>query len=406
MRWLLLVSLCCLSSAGALQVRILIDTLPSVTIKTGDSNPTWRIGIAGRNLTIDGKDAGGDTISLPPTDNSTIEFNGKSYRGGAILRIDRGAIQVINWVDVDDYVRGVVASEMPASWPNQALAAQAIIARSYVAVKVNPAAPYDTCANESCQVYGGIAAEHPRTDEAVRVTQGRVVTYRGKTAYTFFSSDSGGHTASALEVWNMRALPYLPAKPDPHSKNSPRSQWTLSIPLSKVQATAYKMGVRIGALQSISISRTTESGRPQEILFTGEKGSATLQGAKAGGFLRSLGAGSSLATINGLDPLIITGAGRGHGVGLSQYGALSMAQNGSSYNDILNFYYPGTSINSLASHHLRIPDSLQAYWIKDFLQEKLSIGAATSKKMQQIFNIDHYLDGTQWSNIQWSKRDS
>lgn len=363
---------CCLaaaalSSASALNVRVLVLAAPQLTVKVPvaaqaapalapasvtpapSTSSAWRVGVASNgNLTLNGQDAGNNTLYLPPTANSTVEISGTTYRGGVLLRVQQGGVQAINVVDVDDYVRGVVASEMPASWPSSALAAQAIIARTYVAARINPSQPYDTCANESCQVYGGIAAEKPTTDAAVKATAGQVVAFRGKAASTFFSSDSGGFTASAAEVWGMNNLPYLPAQPDPFSVGGPKATWKLQVPLAQVQNVAARYGVRVGTLSSVTVTKVSPSGRPQEITFVGANGAYKVTGADAGGFVRSLGAGSSRATLKGLNPLVVEGFGQGHGVGLSQYGALGLARKGYDHLHILGFYYPGTVLSALA----------------------------------------------------------
>lgn len=352
-------------SAVGLDVRILVDTAPQITIKPHQSEQTWQITADGEQLSINGQAAKNNILHLPASKQSIIEIGKKQYRGGVILRSWRGQVQAINTVDLDQYVQGVIAAEMPASWPAEALAAQAIIARTYVVSKMNAAAPYDTCASESCQVYGGIAAEHPRGNAAVERTAGQIVVYRGKPAYTFFSSHSGGWTASALEVWNMKGLPYLPAQLDPFSQDGPKKEWLLRVPLSRVQEIAQKMGISVGKLQQIEMLQTTDSGRPQEILFVGDKGQAILSGHRASRFIRSLGAGSSRVTLTGLDPLIVSGAGQGHGVGLSQYGALGMARQGQNFSQILQFYYPGTNLSSLQPQKKAL--TLQPLWIREWL---------------------------------------
>ncbi|WP_394649807.1 SpoIID/LytB domain-containing protein [uncultured Deinococcus sp.] len=355
-----------LSASHALNVRVLVVSAPQVTVRTsapatpgglgpalpapGPAAPqgnAWRVGAQGERLTLGGQDAGGATLYLPPTPGSTVEISGRTYRGGVLLRAARGGVQAINVVDVEDYLRGVVASEMPASWPAPALAAQAVIARTYVAARINPRADYDTCATESCQVYGGVAAEKAQTDAAIRATAGQVVSYGGKAANTYFSSDSGGYTASSAEVWGNPA-PYLIAQADPFSAGGPRARWRLEIPLARVQDIAARYGVRVGALKSVAVTRQSSSGRPQEITFAGASGSAKVSGADAGGFIRSLGAGSSRAVLTGLNPLVVEGTGQGHGVGLSQYGALGLARQGYDHLHMLGFYYPGTVLSVLA----------------------------------------------------------
>lgn len=361
-----------LSGAQALNVRVLVSSGQQVTVRVPvtpvPTSPllapsvlaslpqpltmnTWLVGVSGRqpgaHLTLGGQDAGNTALYLPPSPGSVVEISGRFYRGGVLLRAQNGGVQAINVVDVEDYLRGVVPAEMPSGWPASALAAQAVIARTYVAARINPAAPYDTCATESCQVYRGMDAEKPGTDAAIAATAAQVVAYAGKPASTYFSSDSGGFTASSAEVWG-KEIPYLTARADPFSTGGPRSRWRLEVPLSKVQAVATQFGARVGALHAVSVTRVSESGRPQEILLSGAAGVARISGAQAGGFVRALGAMSSRATLSGLSPLVVEGSGAGHGVGLSQYGALELARQGYDHLHVLGFYYPGTTLNRLA----------------------------------------------------------
>jgi stage II sporulation protein D len=219
---------------------------------------------------------------------------------------------------------------------------------------VNPAAPYDTCATQSCQVYGGVPAEKPATDAAVTATRAQVVAFGSKAASTYFSSDSGGFTASSAEVWGSE-VPYLTARPDPFSAGGPRARWRLEVPLSQVQAVAAQYGVQVGPLSSVTVTRLSASGRPAEILLVGASGASRLGGAKAGGFIRSLGASGTRVTLAGLNPLVIEGSGAGHGVGLSQYGALGLARAGYDHLHVLGFYYPGTVLGTLSAPAAQLP---------------------------------------------------
>ncbi|BDP42817.1 sporulation protein [Deinococcus aetherius] len=369
------------SGAGALNVRVLVASGPQLGVRVPTPAPAdpvppglgltpttpvpgapdatppppspslWTVGVRGANLTLNGADAGSPSLYLPPSPGSVVEIGGRTYRGGVLLRAERGTVQGINVVDVEDYLRGVVPAEMPSTWPAAALAAQAVIARTYVAARVNPALPYDTCATETCQVYRGVTAERANADAAIRATAGEVVAYDGRPASTYFSSDSGGFTASSAEVWG-RDVPYLIARADPYSVGGPRSRWRLEVGAARVQEVAARYGVGVGPLASVRVTRASVSGRAQEITLTGTGGTALLSGANAGGFIRSLGAASSRATLSGPvgpgTPLVVEGFGAGHGVGLSQYGALGLARQGMTHPQILGFYYPGTSLGLLA----------------------------------------------------------
>ncbi|GGL15169.1 sporulation protein [Deinococcus radiotolerans] len=353
------------SGASALNVRVLVASAPQLTVRVAAPAPApgglsvpgapaaaplpaqaWTVGVTGAQLTLNGQTTGSATLYLPPSAGSVVDIAGKTYRGGVQLRAEGGAVQGINVVDLEDYLRGVVPAEMPASWPAAAVQAQAVIARTYVTARINPATPFDTCATDACQVYGGVAAEKPQSDAAVAATRAQVVAFGGKAASTFFSSDNGGFTASSAEVWG-KDLPYLTAKADPFSAGGPRARWQLEVPLGRVQEAAGNAGVRVGALKSVTVTRVSESGRPLEITFVGATGSGKLTGASAGGFVRALGAPATRVTLAGLNPLVLSGSGSGHGVGLSQYGALGLANAGYSHLHVLGFYYPGTQLATL-----------------------------------------------------------
>ena len=305
----------------------------------------WNVGLAGSHLSLNGQDAGSDLLYLPPVPGSTVVIAGQTYRGGLLLKAAGGVVNAVNVVDLEDYLRGVVAAEMPANWPLEALKSQAVIARTYAAARINPASFYDLCAGESCQVYGGVSRELPASDAAIAATRNQVVSYAGAAAKTYFSSDSGGYTASSQETWGQD-IPYLMARPDPASLG-PNSRWTLSVPLSRVADVASRYGVQLGKLRSVAVTSVSTSGREQSVQNSGAGGSRTLRGDGAGGFVRSLGAKSSRVNFGGSDPLLISGAGAGHGVGLSQYGASGLARQGWNYLQIMGFYYNGCSISSI-----------------------------------------------------------
>ena len=356
------------SQAAATNIRVLIAIGSSVSVRVpiapslAQNGPaqnaavpstgaySWTVTQSGGSLNLNGQPAGGDSLYLPPVPGSTVEIAGRVYRGGLLLKAISGGVSAVNVVDLEDYLRGVVPAEMPSSWPLEALKSQAVVARTYAAARINPASYYDLCATDSCQVYGGVTREVPGSDAAVFATRAQVVSYAGAAARTYFSSDSGGYTASSLEAWGSD-LPYLQARPDPASQ-SPNSRWTLQLPLSRVAEIAGRYGVRVGALSSLNIVGVSPSGRATGIVLTGAGGSRTLSGADAGGFVRSLGAKSSRVNFSGSDPLIVSGAGAGHGVGLSQWGAAGLSRQGWNYLQIMGFYYAGASISSILGAEL------------------------------------------------------
>jgi SpoIID/LytB domain protein len=153
-------------------------------------------------------------------------LNGKSYHGTIFVRHDGRKLEAINAVSLDEYVAGVVAGEMPHRWSIAALAAQAVAARSYALATLKPGRHFDLYADTRSQVYGGISYETPRSDVAVEKTAGRVLTWHGRVATTFFFSTSGGHTADVREVWpSLGDIPYLHGVDDPYDAISPHHVW-------------------------------------------------------------------------------------------------------------------------------------------------------------------------------------
>ena len=348
--------------SAALNVRVLVASGASVTVRLSAQeagagaasapstalNTDWLIGASGGKLTLRGVDTGSPVLSLPPSPGSAVDIAGRRYRGGLTLRAVGGEVQAINVVDIEEYLRGVVPAEMPPLWPQAAVRAQAIIARTYAAARIDPAAPYDLCATTQCQVYEGELREHPSADAAIQATRAQVVSSAGKLADTYFSSDSGGYTASSLEAWG-RDVPYLRAQPDPASPGA-QKPWVVTVPLSRVQEVAGRYGANVGRLDSVVVSAASNSGRVASLTLSGAAGRKVLAGANAGGFVRSLGGRSSRVALSVDGPnLTLTGTGSGHGVGLSQWGARRLAETGQSELALLGFYYPGASVSLLST---------------------------------------------------------
>ena len=156
--------------------------------------------------------------------SAPLEY-GKPYRGQIQVNVGSNRLQVVNNVGLEPYLYGVVPREVPFTWPAEALKAQAVVARSY-ALAVRKSGNYDVYADTRSQVYGGMQAEKPATNEAVDTTAGQVLLYEGKVATTFFFSTSGGRTANVADVWaGGEPTPYLVSVPDPYDTASPHHSW-------------------------------------------------------------------------------------------------------------------------------------------------------------------------------------
>jgi len=166
-------------------------------------------------------------LVLSPMAGGTVSFNGIRYRGSLRITASGSALRVINTVDLEEYLYGVVPREVPASWGNRApavLEAQAIAARSY-AMATKKTGDFDMYADERSQVYGGASGEDSRTTAAVKATAGKVATYQGRIATTFFFSTSGGRTENSENVFS-NPLPYLRGINDAqYDKLSPKNLW-------------------------------------------------------------------------------------------------------------------------------------------------------------------------------------
>lgn len=340
------------------QVRVLLAVAPSTVVKVdgahnGSLDGThrfrtaapleWPVQAEGSRLYVDGAPVGRRLLLEP--ESGIFEHAGNRYRGAVVLTAIGGEVEVVNVVDLDSYLRGVVPSEMSATWPAEALKAQAVAARSYTLASLNPSGRYDLCATDECQVYRGVAVEHPRTDEAIRATAGMVVTYDGSIARTYYHSDSGGKVASSREVWGS-ALPYLITLSDATTV-TPHRAWVKQLDTNAVSNSLTAAGYRVGTVSSLRVTRVSESGRVAELEVVGNAGSRVIGGTALTRLLRGWGLKSTRFTVVG--GLTVQGDGWGHGVGMSQYGARALALSGYDFGRILAFYYPTTSLTRYVS---------------------------------------------------------
>jgi stage II sporulation protein D len=201
-----------------------------------------------------------------------------AYRGSAqLLRTGRRGVLVVNRVGLEDYLRGVVPAEMPASWPAEALEAQAVIARSYALRARNAGAQYDVFADTRSQVYGGVGSEVAAASAAVAATRGEIVTYGGQVAQTYFFSTSGGRTAANEEIWGGAPVPYLRSVTDPYDRLSPYHRW--SVRFRDREAARRLADVAPGKLRSLKVVARTASGRAAVVAVRGRRGTARVSAA-------------------------------------------------------------------------------------------------------------------------------
>lgn len=183
-------------------------------------------------------------------DGAPVEWDGRAYHGVLVVSRGGGRLAVVNAVDLEDYVRGVVGEEMPHRWPLAALEAQAVAARSYALATMHRRRRFDLYADDRSQVYGGVGAETPGTLYAASQTEGRILTYDGRVATTYFFSTSGGRTADVRDVWpKLGAVPYLRSVADPYDGASPLHTWGPYV--FSAGAFAQRLGVPPGRLHLV-----------------------------------------------------------------------------------------------------------------------------------------------------------
>jgi stage II sporulation protein D len=181
-----------------------------------------------------------------------LRLDGNAYRGTLVVHAERARLSVVNRIGLDLYLRGVVPWEMPDDWHPEALKAQAVVARSYALATLKPGKRYDLYADTRSQVYGGIRAEAWTTNRAIAATAGRVLTWSGRIATTFYHSTSGGRTVAVQEAWpRATAVPYLVSVADPHDRISKHHRWG-PVRLTPAEV-ARKLGLR--AVRDLRVER-------------------------------------------------------------------------------------------------------------------------------------------------------
>lgn len=294
-------------------------------------------------------------LSIKPTEGGFVYIRDRWYRGQVRLIRTSAGINVINEIDLDDYLAGVVGKEMPRAWPPEALKAQAVAARSFALYRrskqKNPL--YDLVNTTKDQVYGGIDGEAESTRMAVRSTSGQILAYQGNVIEALFHANSGGHTENSEQVFSG-TIPYLRGVPD-FDQEAPNFQWSANF--SQAQLQEHIPG--LGNIVSMTPQSTTAHGRVKTIKIVGELGTKAMKGRELRQALKlkstlfkvmpqsKLVASQTQPPPDQTSGFIIQGRGHGHGLGLSQWGALALAQKGNTYQQILQHYYQNTTIENI-----------------------------------------------------------
>lgn len=334
-----------------------------------------------------------------------LTYNNKTYRGEfeVLVSAKDKKLSVVNVVNLEDYLLGVVPYEMPASWPLEALKAQAIAARNYALQHLGDFADegFDLVDTTRSQVYNGVAGERPNTDLAVAATKGQVLTYNGKLASLFYFASSGGYTEGNEIIWRSSPIPYLRGVPDyDNVPGNPWFSWRRTHPIAEAAQELKESGYDVGQVQAVNPGGALGvSGRPSQWVVVGSSRTVTLNAeqmrwvfdlpssvrqvlVKLAQSLRNFQLAESVAVVGGdrvvqqrpMQQTFVVGVGRqpkqavngtaamapgavqgsvefvgggsGHAIGMSQWGAYGMASLGKNYNEILTHYFQGTKVET------------------------------------------------------------
>ncbi len=308
----------------------------------------------------------------------------REYRGNAEVVLDSyGTFSVINRVRVEDYLYSVLPREMPASANIEALKSQAVIARTYLLnnLRRHVADHFNLCNTTDCQVYGGVRNETPATTEAVDLTRGETLTNGSNLINALFCSTCGGRTAAFNDAWSGAALPSLSSVDDgtefsitdlsnpanlrkflAHDKafcnKSRYHRWTKTYTYDQLRKLFEESipeftnnpDLEIGTLKDINVTKYSKSGRAQLLVIETTKGNYTFEKDQIRWVMGMLKSTMFVIDKEGSGTgrkFILKGGGWGHGVGLCQTGAMEMAKENYTYDQILLHYYPGAELKRI-----------------------------------------------------------
>jgi stage II sporulation protein D len=269
---------------------------------------------------------------------------------GLIHLVRRGkGFLVINRVDLEEYVKGVVPAEVNSAWHPEMLKAQAVAARTYALYQqmLGATREYDVEATVQDQVYRGKQGIDAGILRAVEDTRGLVVTYQDAPIYAAFSSTAAGLTEDAVNVWS-KEYPYLKGVECPFDLASPYYQWKSSFKIDTLEQNLRQQGFSVGTIAMMTPVSFSRGGRVAKLRVLHSDGEFVLRGEelrKAVGYTIIPSTQFAIESI-GRD-IVLSGFGAGHAVGMCQWGAKELAELGYSFSIILRYYYPGTELQNL-----------------------------------------------------------
>lgn len=300
----------------------------------------------------------GEEQNIEQKENNNQNYDYKEYSTIKFLHAGNGQIEEIN---LDEYLYGVVSAEMPATYEIEALKAQSAVARTYTIYQIqnnkNKHEGAHICDSyECCQAWISKEERYAKWEEneresnwqkiikAVNETAGKIITYQGKPINAFFHSNSGGVTESSVNIWGGVEYPYLKSVEtsgeEGYSQYSSEVSFTQEELLNKIKEKYPNAQIDFNVENNIQILEYTDSGRVRTIKF----GNTQVAGTEA---RTILGLRSTNFVVNKKEGKVIFSViGYGHGVGMSQTGADSLAKAGKGYEEIIKHFYTGVEITN------------------------------------------------------------
>ena len=281
---------------------------------------------------------------IEPSNKGFVYIGDRWFRGRTLVIPTGTGITAVNWIDLEEYLYSVIGGERDSRWPDEALKAQAIAARTYALYererqRRNPV--YDLGDSpDRWQIYKGVSSESTKTYNAVDTTAGKVLTYNNQIILSVFHACSGGHTENVEDVWISKE-PYLRAVPD-FDQNIKECNWTKTF-------TPGELSARIGGVGNVKdmIIETVSPFRSVKTLkIIGDRGTKVLAREQVRTALKIKSTRFTVGKdANG--SFVLQGLGFGHGVGMSQWGAYELAKRGANHLQILGYYYQGVALTPI-----------------------------------------------------------
>ena len=287
-------------------------------------------------------------VKIVPQNEATAFINERCFRGEIVfVKTDANKFTVVNTLELEDYLKGVVPKEISDRWPLEAIKAQAIVARTYTLyIKQQKKYPfYDLTSDISSQVYGGQNSEKYRTSLAVERTRGLILFYDKKILPAYYHAACGGAREDVGELWGESISP-LKGGVCAFCKESPHAFWKQNVRLKDIQDKLNAQGYNLGLIKDIAVMERNKSQRIKQLKITTRDDQEVVISGKD---FRNI-VGPNLIKSNNYAIEMkgyyvdFLGKGWGHGVGLCQWGANFMARQGYSFDRILKYYYPGVDV--------------------------------------------------------------